>query len=147
MGASLTEVSVFFSGTLNFLDVIPRGANDIKAGLKEDGAFNDIISRIKAGAEDFVKKGGSIKSVILTGGLAFSEGVAEEVEEKLGYRVKMGMVRNLQGNISSADSLRGVTAIGLARYASIQYQPKPFQPKGLIQDISNKVTEIFNNYF
>ena len=147
MGASLTEISIFFAGTLNFLDVISLGANDIKAHLKEDSIFNDIISRIKVGGEGFIKKGGNIKSVIITGGLAFNEGVAEVLEEKLQYRVKMGMVKNLQGNISSIDSLRGATAIGLARYASLQYKPKPFQPKGLIQDISNKVTEIFNNYF
>ena len=45
------------------------------------------------------------------------------------------------------DHLRGVTAIGLARYAQAQYQPKPFQTKGLVKDISEKVAEIFNNYF
>src|SRR3989338_133139 len=147
MGASLTEISIFFAGTLNYLDVMPCGANDIDGYLKNNQAFNDIISRIKAGSEDFIKNGGNIKLVVITGGFAFSEGVVDILEEKLSYPVKMGIVRNVQGNISGIDSMRAVSAIGLARYAQTHYQPKPFQPKGLVKDISDKVAEIFNNYF
>ena len=84
---------------------------------------------------------------MVAGGFAFSEGVIDILEERLPYPVKMGVVKNAQGNISSIDSLRGVTAIGLARYAQVEYQPKPFQTKGLAKDISEKVAEIFNNYF
>ena len=147
IGASLTEISIFHSGNLNSLDVIPLGAGDIKGPLKDSAQFNDIILRIRSVSEDFIKKGGNIKLVVITGGLAFDEGAAELIEEKLPYAVKMGMVRNLHGNISSVDSIRCATAIGLASYAGIKYQPKRFEPKGLIRDISNKVTEVFNNYF
>lgn len=147
IGASLTEISIFFAGALNYLDVIPLGANDIDGGLKNNPAFNDTISRIKADDEDFIKNGGNIKLAVITGGFAFSEGVVDILEEKLSYPVKMGIVRNIQGNISGIESLRAVSAIGLARYAQTQYQSKPFQTKGLVKDISDKVTEIFNNYF
>jgi len=59
----------------------------------------------------------------------------------------MGTVKNVHGNISSIESLRAATAIGLARYAGLQYQPKAVQAKRLVNSISNKVMEIFNNYF
>ncbi len=147
MGASLTECSIFFGGSLSSVDVIPLGAGDIKGELRGSAEFNEMLSRIKGGAKEFIKKTGDIKLVVITGGFSFAEGLIELLEERLSYPVKMGITRNVQGNISSIESLRGATAIGLARYASIQYKQKPFQPKGLVQNISNKVIEIFNNYF
>ena len=146
MGASLTEISIFSGGSLSAMSVIPAGAADIKEDLKASTAFDNIISRVKAKCEEFSNKS-EIKLAVIAGGFAFSEGAVDILEEKLPYPVKMGMVKNAQGNISGIDSLRGVTAIGLARYAQIKYQPKPFQTKGLAKNISEKVTEIFNNYF
>ena len=147
MGASLTEVSIFSGGVLSAMSVIPAGAADIKGDLKASIAFDNIISRVKVKCGEFSNKGQDIKLAVIAGGFAFSEGVVDILEERLSYPVKMGVVKNAQGNISSIDSLRGVTAIGLARYAEIEYRPKPFQTKGLAKDISEKVAEIFNNYF
>jgi len=147
MGASLTELSYFSGGALSFLDIMPLGGSDIKGGIKDDGRFNEMASRIKSRTEEFLKKGGSVRSFIITGGLAFSEGVAETLEERLGCPVRMGTVRNVQGNISSTDGLRAVTAIGLARYAASVYQTRSAQAKTIARKISNKVVEIFNNYF
>jgi cell division ATPase FtsA len=146
IGASLTEISIFSGGVLSAMSVIPAGAADIKGDLKTSAAFDNIISRVKAKCEEFSNKG-EIKLAVIAGGFAFSEGVVDILEEKLPYPVKMGIIKNAQGNISSIDSLRGVTAIGLARYAQDKYRPKPFQTKGLAKDISEKVAEIFNNYF
>lgn len=147
MGASLTELSVFSAGALTYLDVISAGAKDVKVPLKDNAEFEKITSRLKSDIEEFLKKGGSIKSIIITGGLSFSEGTAEILEERLGFPIKMGIVKNIQGNISSTDSLRAVTAIGLARYAALNLQPKTAQARNMAQNISNKVVEIFNNYF
>ncbi|MDP3730830.1 MAG: hypothetical protein Q8R14_04835 [Candidatus Omnitrophota bacterium] len=147
MGDSLTEISIFSGGALSAISVISAGAADIKGDLKTSTAFDNIASRVKAKCEEFSGKGQNIKSAVITGGFAFSEGVVDIMEERLSIPVKMGVVKNAQGNISSIDSLRGVTAIGLARYAGIEYQPKPFRTKGLVRDMSEKVAEIFNNYF
>ncbi|MCX5666270.1 MAG: hypothetical protein NT036_04410 [Candidatus Omnitrophica bacterium] len=147
IGDSLTEISIFSGGVLNAVNIIPLGAADIKGDLKTNTAFDDIISRVKAKCEEFSNKTQTIKLAVIAGGFAFSEGVIDILEERLPYPVKMGVVKNVQGNISSIDSLRGVTAIGLARYAELEHRPKPFQTKGLVKDISEKVTEIFNNYF
>ncbi|MCX5667656.1 MAG: hypothetical protein NTY34_05030 [Candidatus Omnitrophica bacterium] len=147
MGASLTEISIFSGGVLSAMSVIPAGAADIKGDLKTSTAFDDIISRVKAKCEEFSNKSQNIKLAVIAGGFVFSEGAVDILEEKLPYPVKMGVVKNAQGNISSIDSLRGVTAIGLARYAEIEYRPKPFQIKGIAKDILEKVAEIFNNYF
>ena len=147
MGASLTEISIFSGGCLNFMSVIPVGAADITGDLRASKAFDDIVLGIKAKCEEFSNKGQNVKMAVIVGGFAFSEGVLEALEEKLSYPVKMGIVKNAQGNISGIDSLRGVTAIGLARYAEAEYQPKPFKAKGLAKDISEKVAQIFNNYF
>ncbi|MFA5085599.1 MAG: cell division protein FtsA [Candidatus Omnitrophota bacterium] len=147
MGASLTEVSIFSGGCLSAMNVIPAGASDIKGDIKTSAEFDNIISRVKAKCEEFSSKGQNIKLAVISGGFTFSEGAVDILEDKLSYPVRMGVVKNVQGNISSIDSLRGVTAIGLARYAEAEYRPKPFQTKGLAKDISEKVAEIFNNYF
>lgn len=147
IGASLTELSIFFGGSLAFLDVMPYGANDVKGSLKESTELNNITSHLKSSIEEFLKKGGSVQSVILAGGFAFSEGVVEILEERLGYNLRMSSARNVHGNISSMDSMRAVTAIGLARYASLHYQPKTTQAKTIVRSISNKVVDIFNSYF
>jgi cell division ATPase FtsA len=147
IGASLTEISIFSGGVLSYMSVVPAGATDIREDLKTSTAFDAIISSVIAKCEEFTNKGHSIKLAVIAGGFAFSEGAVDILEEKLPYPVKMGVIKNAQGNISSIDSLRAATAIGLARYAQIEYQPKPFQTKGLARDLSEKVTEIFNNYF
>lgn len=147
VGASLTEISIFYEGCLSAMSVIPAGAADIRGDLKTSTALDDIISHTKAKCQEFSDKGQNIKLAVVAGGFAFSEGAIDILEERLFCPVRMGVVKNAQGNISSIDSLRGVTAIGLARYAQTEYQPKPFQTKSLAKDISEKVAEIFNNYF
>lgn len=147
IGASLTELSIFSGGAINFIDVICAGASDIKSDLRQDQNFNNLIARVKEKIEEFVKRTEAIRSVIITGGLSLSEGTAEIIEEHIGYPVKMGVTRNIHGHISSTDSLRAATAIGLAKYASAQYQPRSTQAKSLVHNISNKVVELFNNYF
>ena len=147
IGASLTELSIFSGGSLSAIGIIPIGASDIKGEARTSAGFDNIISGVKAKREELLKKGLEIGSAVITGGFAFSEGVVDILEERLSLPVKMGVARNVQGNISSIDSLRGVTAIGLARYAQAECRPKPFQTKGLVKDISEKVAEIFNNYF
>jgi cell division ATPase FtsA len=106
-----------------------------------------MTSRAKSTIEEFSKKGPGLRSAVITGDLAFSEGVAEALEEALKVPVRMGAVKQMHGNISGIESLRSATAIGLARYAALQYQPKAVQAKKLVHGISNKVIEIFNNYF
>jgi cell division protein FtsA len=147
IGASLTEISIFSGGCLSAMTVVSAGAADIKGDLKANAEFDNIISRVKAKCEEFSNKGRNIKLAMIAGGFAFSEGVVDILEERLSCPVKMGAVKNAEGNISSIDSLRGVTAIGLARYAEIEYRPKQFRAEGLVKEISEKVTEIFNNYF
>ncbi|MBI5123820.1 MAG: hypothetical protein HZA72_00185, partial [Candidatus Omnitrophica bacterium] len=111
MGSSITEVSIFFGGSLGSLDIIMFGACDIKGALKENAEFAAMTTQVKDRGEDFIKKGGNIRSVVITGGLAFSEGVAEILEERLSYPVRMGMVKNVQGSISSIEALRAATVI------------------------------------
>lgn len=147
IGASLTELSIFSGGVLTCLDVVGTGARDVRGSLRESAEFEKAVSHLKTDIEEFVKKGGSIRSIVITGGLSFLEGTAEILEERLGYPVKMGSIKNIHGSISSTDSLRAVTAIGLARHAAINLQPKTAQVKNMAQNISNKVVEIFNNYF
>jgi cell division ATPase FtsA len=147
MGHSLTELSVFSSGALTFMEIISIGAADTKGALKDDAAFGTLTLRIRSVIDDLSKKGVALKSAVITGDLSLSEGAAEALEERLGLPVRMGSVKGVHGNISGAESLRAATAIGLARYACLQYQPKSAQAKRLARSISDKVIEIFNNYF
>ena len=147
MGDSLTEVSMYLSGKLSELDIIPFGAKDIKGDFKDDTEFNNVISRIASRCEDFLKTPGKIRSVTLTGGLAFTDGLIEYLETKLPYPIKMGIVRDIRGDISSLDSVRLTTALGLAKYAYGIYEKKMAEVKNLPQNLSAKIVDIFNNYF
>jgi len=147
MGSSLVENSIFYAGALSSLDVIPLGSSDIKGDLRESAEFGEITSRLKSKFEDYIKKGANVKLVVLAGGLAFTEAVAEILEERISCPVRMGAVKNVQGNISSIDSLKCATAIGLARYAALQHRPRAIHPKGFINNVSQRIAEIFNNYF
>ena len=147
MGASLTELSIFSEGSLRDLCTIPIGAEDIKGDFKDNAAFNGMLSQIHSKAEDFLKSGGKINSVILTGGFALTDSLAEFLEEKLSYPVKVGVVKDIRGDISSFDSIRLTTAIGLAKYALAKHEKMVREYKNLAQRISNTVVDIFNNYF
>lgn len=147
MGASVSELSLFYGGALSGLEIMLLGGDDVKGSPKESAQFAEIVTQIRSKIDEYTKKGPEIKSVVITGGLAFAQDVAETLEERLSRPVRMGAVKNIQGNISSIDSLRAITAIGLARYAQRQQRSRMAQAKNLVQNISNKVVEIFNDYF
>jgi cell division protein FtsA len=147
IGASLTEVSIFYGGDLNDIGIIPMGRQDVKGELKESFEFNDLFSRIRARMDDFLNKGGKINSVVLTGGLAFEDGIIELLEAKLSCPVKMGVPRAVKGDISSIDSIRLTTALGLIRYGEARYRAKAIQARNILQHMSARVVDIFNNYF
>lgn len=147
MGATLTEMSIFSNGALRDIDIIPFGGQDFKGDFKDSGGFKNVLSRIKSKIENFLSEGGSAGSITLTGGLSFADGIAEFLEESLSYPVRMGIVKNITGDISSLDSIRGAAAIGLVRYAHKKFEKKVLEDRNIVQRISTKVVDIFNNYF
>ena len=147
MGNSVTGVSIFLNGSLNDLDIIPLGAKDVKGDPKESAEFNGILARIDSTARRSSDRGVKINSVTLTGGMTFTDSVVEALEAKLPYPVRMGAVRSVRGEISSVESIRAATAIGLARYGCEKIKRRAIEGKNLINRLSNKVVDIFNNYF
>lgn len=147
MGMSLTEASFFTGGLLAAMTVLAAGAGDIKSDFKSDAEFDRLITGIKLAIEDYGKAGGKVNSVIVTGGLAFTDGIAEFLEEKLARPVRMGVVKDIRGDISSLDSVRLSTALGLAKYALRYYTKKAIEEKSMVRRLSTKVVDIFNNYF
>ena len=138
IGASLTESTLFFDGEVANVNILPIGGDDIKGDFKNSPEFNSILSGINIE---------QAKSVVITGGVAFSDGIIEFLEEKLARPVKMGIVKDLRGDISSVDSVRLSTALGLAKYACRKYEKRLSESKNLAARLSSKVTDIFNNYF
>jgi cell division protein FtsA len=147
IGASLTEVSLFAGGNLSDIDIIPSGRHDLKGDLKESFELNDLLGRVKTKIDEFSKKTGKEVSVVLTGGLAFEDGIIELVEAKLSCPVRMGTPRAVKGDISSIDSVRLTTALGLIRYGEARHRAKAIQAKNILQHVSARVVDIFNNYF
>ncbi|MDD5496667.1 MAG: cell division protein FtsA [Candidatus Omnitrophica bacterium] len=147
IGATITETSFFYSGSLCLADVLPSGANDIKGDLKDGAELSGIVSHVRSKIDEVNQKGGIASQAVITGGFSFREGIIDMLETGLSLPVRMGSVRSVQGNISSMDSLRGATAIGLAKYAGAQYKSAPFQPKNLVRAVSDRVTDIINSYF
>jgi cell division ATPase FtsA len=148
MGYSLTEMTVFFQGALAELAIIPSGWSDIKKDPKDEGRFDAIVSKVKAKVKELASRGG-IKSIVLTGGVALLDDTVERIEEELSPSapVKMGVAKAVKGNISSAESMQFATAIGLVKYGYEKYRKKAIERRNLVRNLSEKVLDIFNNYF
>ena len=147
LGDSLTEISIFSAGSLAELDMIPVGSKDFGADVKESAEFEMIVLRTGAKIQDFMRNGGKVSSVVLTGGMVFADGIIEFLESKIPYPIKMGAVRNIRGEISSIDSIRLSTAIGLAKYGLEERMQKLAEGRNPAHRLSNKIVEIFNHYF
>lgn len=143
MGASLTEVSMFSGGALCDIDIIPIGAQDIRAGHGDTIELNNLSLRIASRAQ----MSGRIGSVILTGGMSFNDQIVELIAGKLPCPVRMGVVKDIKGDISSLEAIRATTAIGLCKYAYEKCQLKAAESKNVARRLSEKVVDIFNNYF
>lgn len=146
-GDTLTEVSFFSGGSLAELDILPVGSKGIGAGFKESADFNNVIFRIATRVQDFIRNGGKVSSVVLTGGMVFADGIIEFLEGKLAYQIKMGVVKDVRGDISSIESIRLSTAIGLAKYGYEKYLQKLAETNNPARRLSDKIVAIFNNYF
>ena len=147
IGASLTVVSAFFGGSLFDLSVVPVGTNDMKGDFKESTGFGDILLAITIKANELLKVGGVINSLTLTGGAAFADMIAESLEEKMQYPIKIGSARDIIGQISSADSMKAVSAIGLVKYGYEDYIKRYARKKGFAGAVKDKIVDLFNNYF
>jgi cell division protein FtsA len=149
IGASLTETTVFFQGALAELCTIPSGSDDMKGKIVESAELGAIISRVNDCAADFTKRGGAIRSIVLTGGMAFSDNIVETIEEGISLKVpvKIGAAKGVRGELSSVDSMVLVTAIGLVKYGAEKHGKKAAEKKNLVRNLSEKVVDIFNNYF
>ena len=147
MGSSLTEASIFYGGSIADFWIIPTGAEELKDDFKESAGFNEMLAVTNSRLLDFLKAGGKVKSVTITGSLAFADGIAEFLEEKLSYPVKSGVAKGIRGDISGLDSVRLATAIGLIRYAHQKRERTRREEGPPLQRIYSKVTDIFNNYF
>jgi len=147
MGASVTECSFYSDGALSDIEIIPLGALDVKGSLRSSAEAKVICEKIKDGADTFISRGGKIGVLALTGGLSYTEEAVEFLQEHVQFPVKMGALRQITGDISSVESLRFATALGLVRYAQEKYRQRLADEKHAMRRFSDKVIDIFNNYF
>lgn len=147
MGDSLTALSVFAGGCISDLEVLPIGSGDVAGDFRCNKEFDAVAARIVSRSQEFVRSGGRISSAVLTGGMAFAEGLIEYLEEKAGYPMKMGVAKEIRGDISAVDSLRLSTAIGLARYGFEKASAETVSARSAAHRLSEKIVDIFNNYF
>ena len=147
MGASITELSFFSGGSLSDIGIISGGGEDIKGNFRDSREFADVIAKMGSRINIFKATGARINSIVLTGGIVFIDGIVEFLEEKLSLPVKVGVVKDVRGDLSGGDSMRLTTAIGLAKYAYNKRLKKLLEEKGIINRLSAKVVDIFNNYF
>ncbi|MFA5144055.1 MAG: cell division protein FtsA [Candidatus Omnitrophota bacterium] len=147
MGAALTGISIFSEGALCDMEILQTGAEDFKDGYKENPAFNGLVSKIALKIKDMRSSGKSMQSMVVTGGIIFSDGVIEFLEEKLSIPVKMGVAKDIRGEVSGPDNVRFCTAIGLAKHAIKKYENMPQVPKNFTDRVTSAVADIFNNYF
>jgi cell division protein FtsA len=136
LGGSLVVTAVFSGGSLAEFDVYQHGG-DIAA----------IASRIAARTQESVRAGGRVSYVALTGGMAFADGLVEALEGKVSCPIKIGAVKEIRGDISSVDSIRLATAIGLAKYGCRKHEEKLAAGRNTAHRLSNRIVDIFNRYF
>lgn len=142
IGSMLTEVSIFSEGVMADLEIIQIGANEIKNNFKESPQMEEMISMIADKKSLF-----NPSSIILTGGGAFIDNLVEFMEEKTGSKINVGSAKDIKGDISSVDSVRLTTAIGLAKYACQRRVQKSREAGNIPKRITDTVVDIFNNYF
>lgn len=147
MGASVTEAAVFSGGGLVDMDIIPVGSQDVKGGQYENEAFKMLLARSAARLAPASGGAQTVKHVVITGGLAFEDGIVEALEAGIGRPVTVGRVKEVTGDISSLDALRLATAIGLCRYAYEKYEKKAREDRDVVKRLSTKVVDLFNSYF
>lgn len=147
IGASLADISIFSAGALADLEIIAVGGQDIKGDFKDSVEFNELVAKINSKIQSNVSSGRNIGSIVLTGGMAFNDGIAEFLESALGRPIKMGVAKDIVGDISSLDSIKLTTALGLCKYAHQRHRIKLQEEKNVARTLSSKVVDIFNNYF
>ena len=147
IGAGLTEITVFAEGTLCDMEILLSGTEDFKDDFRTSAAFNNVLSRIASKLQDFRAAGNNLSSVVVTGGMIFADGLIEYLEEKLSCPVRMGVAKEIKGDISGPDGIRLCTAIGLAKYAAAKYENTLPGAKNMAERVSTAVIDIFNNYF
>lgn len=147
MGNSLTVISIFQTGELADLMTIPTGLKGSSIDLKGDAGLGAVVNTAADRIRDFVKAGGMIAGVVLTGGAAFQDGLIEFMEERLPYPVKMGAVQDARGDISGIEAMRLTTAIGLAKYGYEKHRREAEENNNAVRRLSYKVIDMFNQYF
>jgi len=147
MGDSLTEAYIFRNGTLFDFEIIPVGAKEVQGELMGNFELTAAIDKISDRLKSYVTSGGKISSIVVTGGLTFIDGVVELLETKLAQPVKMGVATDIKGDITSIDSVRLSTAIGLVRYAYQKHLYKLRESANPARRMSVKLVDLFNDYF
>ena len=147
IGDSVSNLSLFRYGLLSGFDIVSIGARDIKGDFRDNVSFGNIIDRVNLSAQELLKKGGKAETLIITGGLAFTDGILEYLEEKTSIATKMGVAQDIRGEISSVDRMRITTAIGLARYGYEKLKARPKDSGNFFKQASDKFVDVFNNYF
>ena len=147
MGDSLTEAYLFRSGTLFDFEIIPVGAREVRGELMGNFELAAAIDKISEKLNGHIASGGKISSIVATGGLTFIDGIIELLESKLSRPVKMGSATGIKGDISSIDSVRLSTAIGLVRYAHQKHLHKARESRNPARRLSTKLVDLFNDYF
>ena len=131
IGESYIQFSYFVGGALNDFEITPFGG----------------LSALAQKCEEYLKKH-MIKSIVLSGPCAYKEGVIEFLQgDKLPLPIRMGVVREIRGRVSSMDTMKLTTAIGLAKYAQNKCNKQSREDSNIIKRLSSKVVDIFNNYF
>jgi len=147
MGDSMTEAGIFEKGTLRDFEIIPLGARDMADSPAASAVLGETLAKISEKMNSYRLSGGNIGSAVLTGGLTFADGIIELAESKLACPVRMGAAKDIKGDISSIDSVRLATAIGLVRYAHGKYMADIREHGNPARTLWSKVVDLFNNYF
>ena len=148
IGSSLTEISVFEKGILNFIEVLPIGGTDINGSIVEDKNFNKITSVVKKRIELFRNREESMQEIVLTGGISLTDGIVESIEKETNLPVRIGMVRGVVGSISNSEKAMATTCLGLAKYIFEKYKtPVRSENEKIIRKISSGISDLFSRYF
>ncbi len=147
VGHSITELSIFSDGYLERMDVLPFGTVNLGGGFREDPVADEVFAGISSQIRQSGESGTKINSVIVTGGAAYIDGFMDFIESRLSRPAKIGSLKDVTGNITSSESVRALTAIGLARYGAEKLYARKRELQSPIRNISSKVVDLLNNYF
>lgn len=109
--------------------------------------MRELFTLVKSQLDQFGFPEKSVASVVLTGGGSLCEGAIELAESIFDLPVRIGSPRGIVGIVDKVNSPIFSTAVGLARFKSIELEAVGYEDEGEPSGLVGRIRGIFREFF